>query len=440
MLRRIALPAFLLFTRIATGADAGWVASWTAAVHGPYPSGNAVGQPDLRFAFPEPSANNQTFRLIIRPDLWGRRVRLRFSNVFGSQPVSFDNVFVGLQESGPTVVYGTNRRVTFKAGYVLNIPAGESVYSDPVELDFLRNTASWETMGRKMAVSFHVVAESGPMTWHAKALTTSYVTPPKAGAHSREESGEAFLYSTTSWYFLDALEVSAPTDIHVIAAFGDSITDGTGSTLNGDDRWPDALARRLHAAYGTRVSVVNLGIGGNRVAGPAYSATRPVSGGPTAVERLERDVLSVAGLTHVIWLEGINDFSQGGPDMTPETVIAGYKDVVGRLHARGIKVIGATITSSLNSTNAAAGSASVDARRKAANEFIRNGGLFDAVADFDAATIDPVTGAMRPEFRPDSALGGPGDGLHPNRAGYQAMANSIDLRWFAPAPGGAAKK
>ena len=442
MPRRVALSVLLLFTGIAAGADSGWIASGTAAVHGPYPSGNAVGQPNLHFAFPEPSANDQTFRLIVRPDLWGRRIRLRFSNVFGTQPVSFDNIFAGLQESGAAIVYSTNRRVTFAGGqYVLNIPAGESAYSDPVDLDFLKNTASWETMGRKLAVSFHVVTASGPMTWHAKAMTTSYVTPPKSGAHSREESGDAFLYSTTSWYFLDALEVFAPSDILVIAAFGDSITDGTGSTLNGDDRWPDVLSRRLHAAYGTRVSVVNLGIGGNRVAGSeAYTAARPVPGGPTAIERLERDVLSVAGLTHVIWLEGINDFSQGGPEVTPETVIAGYKDVVGRLHARGIKVIGATITSSLNSTNGAAGTAGVDQRRKAVNEFIRKGGLFDAVVDFDAATIDPASGALRPEFQPDSALGGPGDRLHPNRAGYQAMGNAIDLRWFAPGAAEAAKK
>ena len=433
MCRRATFAAFLLFANMAAGADAGWVASWTAAVHGPYPSGNAVGQPDLRFAFPEPSANDQSFRLIVRPDIWGRRIRLRFSNVFGAQPVSFDNVFVGLQESGSSVVHSTNRRVTFAKGQsALSIPTGESAYSDPVELDFLKNTASWETMGRKLAVSFHVVGASGPMTWHAKALTTSYVTAPKTGAQSAEEPGEAFVYSTTSWYFLDAVEVLAPAGTQVVAAFGDSITDGTGSTLNGDDRWPDVLSRRLHAAYGTRVSVVNLGIGGNRVAGPKYSALRPVPGGPVATERLERDVLSVAGLTHVIWLEGINDFSQGGPEMTPETVIAGYKDVVNRLHARGIKVMGATITSSLNSTNAAAGGPGVNERRKAVNDFIRKGGLFDAVADFDAATVDPASGAMRAEFRPDSALGGPGDGLHPNRAGYRAMGNAIDVRWFAP--------
>jgi hypothetical protein len=121
-------------------------------------------------------------------------------------------------------------------------------------------------------------------------------------------------------------------------------------------------------------------------------------------------------------------------------VIAGYKDIVGRLHRRGVKVIGATLTSSLKSTNGGYGTADMDQRRKAVNEFILKGGLFDAVVDFDAATLDPASGALRPEFQPDSALGGPGDRLHPNRAGYQAMGNAIDLRWFAPVPLGAAKK
>src|SRR5579862_5974091 len=168
MLRRTrlatTLAAFLLFTGLASAAEPGWVASWTAALHGPYRSCNAVGQSDLHFAFPEPSASDQTFRLIIRPDLLSRRVCLRFSNVFGARTVSFDNVFVGLQESGPAIVRGTNRSVTFGGGNVLNIPPGESVYSDAIDLDFLQNIASWETLGRKLAVSFHVVAESGPMT------------------------------------------------------------------------------------------------------------------------------------------------------------------------------------------------------------------------------------------------------------------------------------
>src|SRR4029434_2047944 len=123
--------------------------------------------------------------------------------------------------------------------------------------------------GRRLAVSFHVVGSSGPMTWHAKALTTSYLSQPGAGAHGNEETDEAFPFTTTSWYFLDAVDVWGPQDTLVVAALGDSITDGSLSTLNGDDRWVDFLSRRLHDLLGTRVSVVNQGIGGNQVVGPA---------------------------------------------------------------------------------------------------------------------------------------------------------------------------
>jgi lysophospholipase L1-like esterase len=216
----------------------------------------------------------------------------------------------------------------------------------------------------------------------------------------------------------------------VVACFGDSITDGTASTLNGDDRWPDVLSRRLHAAYGESVTVVNAGIGGNRVVGPAsYSPAAPFAGGPSALDRLERDVLGLSGLSAVIWLEGINDLSAG---TSPDAIVAGFKEGVRRLRARGgLTIVGATITSSLGATSAS-GSPENDARRKTINEFIRTGGLFDAVADFDAATLDPATGAMKAAFQPNSTTGGPGDKLHPNRAGYQAMASAIDIRLLAP--------
>src|SRR5262252_7468601 len=126
-----------------------------------------------------------------------------------------------------------------------------------------------------------------------KALTTSYLSAPGAGAKGQLEDEASFPFTTTSWYFLDAVDMMAPSDTQVVVALGDSITDGTASTLNGDDRWPNALARRLHAVYGNRVSVVNAGIGGNQVVGPAeYSAARPFSGGPSALQRLDRDVLS----------------------------------------------------------------------------------------------------------------------------------------------------
>ena len=408
-----------------------WVATWAASAHGPYPSGNASAQPVLDFAFEsaEHGAIDQTFRLIVKPDLWGRRIRLRFSNAFGTQRVTFDDVYVGLQGSGGNIVAGTNQPAAFDRGHrTLALAPGASGFSDPIDLR-IGATERRLLAGRKLAVSFHVVGATGPMTWHAKALTTSYLTGPHTGSHGADESDGSFPYTTTSWYFLDAIEVEAPEHTSVVVCFGDSITDGTASTLNGDDRWPDVLSRRLHTTYGDRVSVVNAGIGGNQVfAPPTYSPTAPFAGGPSALSRLDRDVLSVSGVTSVIWLEGINDLSSGA---SAEAVIAGFKEGVRRLRARGLRVIGGTITSSVGATTAS-GTPENDAKRKTINEFIRTGGLFDGVVDFDAATRDPQTGALKEAFQPNSTTGGAGDRLHPNRAGYHAMGNAIDLGLLVP--------
>src|SRR2546426_7699357 len=149
-----------------------WVVSWVASAHGPYPVGNPSAQPDQRFAFPsaQTGANDQTFRLIVRPDIWGRQARLRLSNVFGTKAVTFDDVFVGLQMGGPALVKGTNQPVTFGGKASVTVAPGSAVWSDGVQLGFVRDPA--ELAGRKLAISFHVAGESGPMTWHAKALTT----------------------------------------------------------------------------------------------------------------------------------------------------------------------------------------------------------------------------------------------------------------------------
>jgi len=248
----------LLFSTIggspaATNPDQKWVTSWTGSAQGPYPVGNPSAQPNLSLAFPSPDsgARDQTFRLIVRPGAWGRQTRLRLSNVFGTRPVTFDAIFVGMQASAAALVPGTNRPVTFGKNTSITIAPGESAWSDPASLPFVRNPPGAELMGRKLAVSFHVVGESGPMTWHAKALTSSYLTMPGAGAKGKEESETAFPIATTSWYFMDALDMMAHGDTHVIVAFGDSITEGTASTLNGDDRWPEyshAACRRSQAA------------------------------------------------------------------------------------------------------------------------------------------------------------------------------------------------
>jgi lysophospholipase L1-like esterase len=432
---RLTLAMFIVIIALpqTAGAQQGetWVVSWVGAAQGPYPVGNASAQPDQRFAFPSPptGANDQTFRLVVRPGLWGRAARLRLTNVFGSKPVTFDGVYVGLQLGGPALVKGTNRPVTFEGKDSVTLAPGASQWSDPVPLPFVHDAAAAELTGRKLAVSFHVVGESGPMTWHAKALQTSYVSPPRSGSKGASEDEAAFPYGTSSWFFLDAVEIMATADSFAVVAFGDSITDGTASTMNGDDRWPDVLSRRLQAVYGNRVAVVNAGIGGNQVAGPPeYGAQKPFGGGPSAQMRIDRDLLDLSGVSAMIWLEGINDFSRNG-NAAIETVIDGMKGVVSRIRAKRpqMRVLGATVLTALGSSSAAHGFPEQDQKRRLLNEFIRKSGTFDGVVDFDQATLDPQSGGLKPEFVPENTTGGPGDRLHPNRAGYLAMGMAIDL-------------
>ncbi len=411
-----------------------WVTVWTGADQGPYPAGYPAAQPVLSAAFPHPDtgSHEQTFRLTIKPDLWARQMRFRFSNAFGNRPVTFDTAFAGLQMSGAAVVAGTNRPLTFAAKKTVTVAPGAQVWSDPVALPFVHAADQPELAGRKLSVTFHVVGDSGPMTWHALAQTTSYVTAPDAGAIGELEDDSPYPYSTTSWFFVDAADAAPGGDVKLVVCLGDSITDGTDSTLNGDDRWPDVLSRRLHASSGARIAIVNQGMSGNRVLMGAGGETA-VRGGPPATARLERDVLSLDGVTDVMWLEGINDLAAGA---SAEAVRDSMAAAVAQLRSRikGVKVIGATLTSSRGSSLPGYGTVETDQRRHALNDLIRKPGLFDAVVDFDAATIDPATGELRPEFVPSSTMGDPGDKLHPNRPGYLAMGDAVDLRLLTPPP------
>lgn len=410
-----------------------WKTAWAASMQGPYPFGNPALQPELRFALPDPArgAKDQTLRMVIKPDIWGVEVRLRFSNAFGTKTVRLDGVFVGLHRAGGELVPGTNRPVAFAGRPAVAIPPGECVWSDGVALPFAgegkENTPSL-LAGRDLAVSFHVPEESGPLTWHAKALVTSYLSGSGAGSFGGGDSALPFPYTTTSWFFLDAVDMLAPDRVGVLVAFGDSLTDGSGSTLNGADRWPDFLARRIHAEWGGGVSVVNAGIGGNSVTGPdAYPLDNPFVGGPSALDRLERDVLSLSGVRWVIWLEGINDF--GWFDRSAGEVAEGIRRGVAIMRDRcpGVRVIGATVPSALGTGIGSHGGADQDARRRELNRFIAASGVFDACVDFAAASLDAATGGLREEFVPSSTDGDSGDKLHPNRAGYLNMVRSIDL-------------
>ena len=190
-MKRLALLATMLFVSLLLTGEAGaqqWVASWTASVHGPYPVGNPTAQPELKYAFASApqGARNQSFRMIVRPDVWGPQTRIRLSNAFGTQPVTINDTFVGLQESGSAILKGTNQRVLFAGQKSVTVPPGQSVVSDAVALPFVKTPPDPLLKGRKLAVSFHVVGESGPMTWHAKALQTSYIAPAGSGPHSQD--------------------------------------------------------------------------------------------------------------------------------------------------------------------------------------------------------------------------------------------------------------
>jgi len=458
-----------------------WVASWATSpaaffvYTAPVPQNQALGfsptksavaniQPDLSFPFPNAktsgaTANNQTIRSIVKPDLWGDAMRIKLSNVFGDQPLTFDAVTLALQEYGANVVRGTVTPVRFNGSHSITIPPGQEVWSDGVRLRWVDDDGDHPLLqGRNLAVSYSVQGDSGHMTHHSGANTTSFITPAGSGDHTDDVNGFAYEYTTTSWFFLTTLDVMASADTVVVCAFGDSITDGTHTTLNTNDRWANVLSRRLHNAYGNKVSVVNEAIGGNRVIPPVVANA---TAGPAAVDRLDRDVLGLSGLTHVIWLEGINDLGAGygqaagatplfeNPGIhTPENIIAGYQNVVGRLHARGIKVYGGTIISALGLNNPSQGwdlvnfpnflatvdnGAVIDGHRKTINQFIRTSGLFDGVVDFDAATLDPATANVKAAYMPNSQFTQlPWDYLHPNHAGYNAMGLAIDIAPFAP--------
>ena len=462
----IAIAVALLAVRPAANADdrdhdrgngQHWVATWAtspaanfvyvAPVPPVYPPGAPTNfapaniQPDLGFPFPAANnhaAFNQTIRSIVKPDLWGNRMRFRLSNVFGTQPVTFNAVTVALQEYSGNIVEDTFRPVTFGGSRSVTIPVGQEIWSDATLLPWVGDADDPGVQGRNLAVSYSIQGASGPMTYHSGANQTSFITPAGSGDHTADADVFAYEFTTTSWFFLDGVDVMAPADTVVIAAFGDSITDGTHTTLNINDRWANVLSRRLHNAYGNKVSVVNEAIGGNRVVNPVVANA---TSGPAAVDRLDRDVLALSGLTHVIWMEGINDLGAGH---TTAAIMAGYQNVVSRLHARGIKVYGGTMTSALGMVNPPEGwnvgflangdnGPVVDAGRQTLNAYIRTSGLYDGIADFDAATLDPATSNMKAEYLPNSQFTQlPWDYLHPNHAGYTAMGMAVDITPFAP--------
>ncbi|MFF3751562.1 SGNH/GDSL hydrolase family protein [Streptomyces sp. NPDC002018] len=342
---------------------------------------------------------DRSYRMVVRTSVGGAGTRVRLSNAFGDRPVTFDSVHVGERQEGARVVRGTNRALTFGGAGSVTVAPGGSVVSDPL---------SGRVAARSdLAVSFHVLSAGGPSTGHGMAMQTSYAT---AGDHAAEEGPDNWTDRTGSWYYLDAVSVETDRTTGAVVALGDSITDGWQSSTDTNRRWPDYLARRLQAAAGTGIKgVANEGISGNKVLADGA--------GQSALGRLRRDVLSQPGVRTVFLFEGINDI-KAHTGVTAADLIAGYREIIDRAHTAGLCVVGATV---LPFKGWPEFDPEGEAVRQDVNEFLRNSGELDAVADFDKALRSPYD---RERLLP--VFDG-GDHVHPNDKGMQAMADTVGI-------------
>lgn len=376
-----------------------WVAAWAT-------SQQVLGQTRV---------SNATLRLIARVTAPGDAIRLRFDNTFGTAPVTFGKVSVGPRQSASrpaSVSPGLLMPVTFDGQSSVTIEAGGSVTSDPIPL--------LVDAQEDLAVSVYVPRADVPASQHSGAMVTSFITENGAGDLTASESGAPFKSRITTMPWLKAIDVRVTAPTTAIVAFGDSITDGTCTTLDGHDRWEDIVAQRLALQDTVRHSVVNEGIGGNTV---TRNVTPPPDSTP-GVERLDRDVLAHAGVSHVVVFMGTNDIRR---DATAEQVINGLKDIVARVRARGLKVIGVTIVPRHNVAPVGSNTGWNGAKTKVRNEvnaWIRESGSFDAVIDFD----NVVRNAANPDLL--KVTYNCGDGIHPSPLGYFQMGKSVDLNLF----------
>jgi lysophospholipase L1-like esterase len=389
-------------------AQTHWVGSWAASQQIPEPQ-NALPAADLTDA---------TLRETVHLTLGGTTLRMHFSNAFGTEPLHITAAHIAHPTANNTgaVDPTTDRALTFSGRADVTIPAGAEYLSDPIAFPAAPLS--------DITVSFHLDTPPARQTGHPGSRAVIFyahgdqtAAPTLTGAKHAEH-----------WYTLSAVDVATAPQAFAVIAFGDSITDGHGATTNGNDRWPDMLARRLQGNPKFRnIAVLNQGIGGNHMLTDGL--------GPNALARFDRDVLAQTSARTVILLEGVNDLgklSLEQPNATPEehaalvrALIASYQQFIDRAHARGIRVIGATITPYTGSGYYHPATAN-EADRVALNTWIRTPGHFDAVVDFDKVLADPADPTrLLPAY--DS-----GDHLHPSTAGYKAMADTIPLNSLLP--------
>ncbi|ONI89927.1 G-D-S-L family lipolytic protein [Saccharothrix sp. ALI-22-I] len=377
----------------------GWGATWAASPHAPTdvfgPSWGPAG------------FDNHTVRQVVRISEGGAAVRIRLSNAYGTSPLVVTGATVAHTAQGAAVRPNTVRHLTFRGHRSVTVPVGGEAVGDVAPLPVAPLS--------QVTVTLYLAGKTGPATGHAFATATSWRA---SGDHRADAAAEAFTETSTSWHYLSAVEVVDFTPRReVVVAFGDSITDGAASTVDGDNRYPDELAERL----GGRRGVVNAGIGGNRVLNDSSCF------GEKATSRFERDALAQPDVRTVILLEGINDIgfhrfsidcTTPNPEVTSAELIAGYRELIGKAHAKGVRIVGGTL---LPFKGAGYYSDAGEAVRDEVNAWIRTSGEFDAVVDFDRALADPADpDVLLPAY--DS-----GDRLHPSDAGYRAMAEAVDL-------------
>ncbi len=347
--------------------------------------------------------------MVVRTSIGGRRVRVQLSNALGNPALTIGAAHFALRQKDAAIVSASDRVLTFGGRASLTLPPGALVVSDPVDLVVPKFT--------DLAISLYLPEDTGPPTVHPLGLHTTYIADGDATADATLNPST----TTTAYFWLSGIDVLAPSSASAIVAFGDSITDGFATTANQDQAWPMLLATRLASSKSTAMlGVLNSGISGNRV-------LRDVAG-TNALARFDRDVLARPGVHWMILLEGINDITFSaipgippGQAVTAEDLIWGYRQIIERAHLHSIKVAGATV---MPVEGVPTYTENGEAVRQAVNQWIRTGGAFDAVIDFDALTRDPANPKrLRAEF--DA-----GDHVHPNDAGNQAMADVIDLSIF----------
>jgi lysophospholipase L1-like esterase len=351
--------------------------------------------------------NNTSLRQIIHPHIDGSKIRLKLSNLYGIKAVTFKSVHVALQDVGASILPGTDRKVTFKSGHsTITILPGAEVWSDPINLQILDY--------HNLAVSLYIAGVSGPATWHPMALQKNYIS--NSGDHTADLQASAYVKTTTSWFWLTGVEVVADETVKgALVILGDSISDGNHSTIDANQRWPNYLARRIRKESPQyQLAVLNQGISGNRL-------LTDISGcGLKTPDRLEHDVLQQNKLKAVVLLIGINDIGNGCHD--PDKLIAAMKRIIDSVHAKGARIYGGTITPyAIRANRPGYFTPEGELARQAVNNWIRTSCAFDGVIDFDQAIRDPKNPLTM------LSLYDSGDHLHPNDAGYEAMANAVDL-------------